>query len=142
MPEISRPSTATRRPMPRCPRKIFVSPSSANRPVPVVAVYVLFHRDFDPMRSGEVVARFDGLVASEFDAVNGVVAHLPLDRVVALAADDDVMYVEPPLPRMQTAGYEPRPVRIWPRRWEKISRAVTSRIPRPGGRRRAECSSA
>jgi hypothetical protein len=67
---------------------------------PTVAVYVLFHRDFDLDRAANVIGDHAGTLQSKMEAINGVVAHLSLDRVAELAADDDVMYVEPPLPAL------------------------------------------
>jgi len=64
-----------------------------------VAVYVLFHRDFDfATRAAEVIARHGGTIRSRLETIHGVVAHLPVERVADLAGDDPVMYVEPPLP--------------------------------------------
>jgi hypothetical protein len=68
---------------------------------PTVAVYVLFHRDFDSAGdASNVMGRYGGTVQSFLESVNGVVAQLPMDRVTDLAGDDDVMYVEPPLPQL------------------------------------------
>jgi subtilisin family serine protease len=78
-----------------------VAQPTAERPAPVVAVYVLFHRDFDLSAAATVVALHGGTVRSEIEAVNGIVAHVSLDRIAELAAEDDVMYVEPPLPAFQ-----------------------------------------
>ena len=75
-----------------------VGKQDATRAAPVVAVYVLFHRDFDLNRANELLNRHGGTLRSEMGSINGVVAHIALDRMTDLAADDDVMYVEPPLP--------------------------------------------
>ena len=67
---------------------------------PIVAIYLLFHRDVEMLREGEGVVRaHGGSVQSWLHSVNGAVVHLSLGAVRALAADDRVMYVEPPLPQ-------------------------------------------
>lgn len=67
-----------------------------------VAVYVLFHSDFDvESDAARVLERYGAAVASRIDALSGVVAHLPADHIAALAADPDVRWVEPPLPRLE-----------------------------------------
>ena len=54
------------------------SPESAKPEPPTVAVYVLFHRDFDAAREApERIATHGGRVWSRIEAVNGVVAHIP-----------------------------------------------------------------
>jgi len=77
-----------------------VAPADETRSAPVVATYVLFHRDFDLSRAAEVLARHGATQRSEITLINAVVAHISIDQVAALAADDDVMYVEPPLPAL------------------------------------------
>ena len=67
----------------------------------VVAVNAMFHRDFDLDQAELVLGRYDALLQSRVTAINTVVAHLPMDRVADLAADDAVMWVEPPLPMLQ-----------------------------------------
>jgi len=69
---------------------------------PVVALYVLFHRDFDlDGQASTLIGSFGGTIRSRMESINGVVAHLPEDRVAGLADADDVMYVEPPLPQFE-----------------------------------------
>jgi subtilisin family serine protease len=69
---------------------------------PTVAVYVLFHRDFDlEDQASSVVERYGGTLQARLEAINGVVAHVSMGRVADLAGDDDVMYVEPPLPAFE-----------------------------------------
>ena len=77
-----------------------VAEVDTTRTSPEVALYVLFHKDFDLGRAAELLARHGGTTRSEMAPINGVVAHLSMDRVADLAADDDVMYVEPPLPML------------------------------------------
>ena len=70
-------------------------------PAPVVALYVLFHADRDVEREArEIVARHGGVVRSLMRSIHGAVVHLPLANLDALADEDAVMYVEPPLPRL------------------------------------------
>lgn len=86
-----------------------VSDPDESLAVPRVAVYVLFHRDVDLASFSETtIESYGGTVASEIKAVNGVVAHLSLDRVADLAADDRVMYVEPPLPLLEELNDDAR----------------------------------
>jgi subtilisin family serine protease len=66
-----------------------------------VAVYVMFHRGVDlESEAPAVVAAAGGTIVSTVRSIDAVVAHLPADRVPALAAQDAVMYVEPPLPAL------------------------------------------
>ncbi len=75
--------------------------SSATDAPPTVALYVLFHRDFDlEARAEDVLRRHGGTVVSRLETITGVVAHLAADRVADLVGEDDVMYVEPPLPAL------------------------------------------
>jgi hypothetical protein len=76
------------------------APAEGDRTSPEVAAYVLFHRDFDLGQARELLARYEATLRSELTALNGVVAHLPFARLPSLAADDDVRYVEPPLPAL------------------------------------------
>ena len=64
-----------------------------------IAVYVLFHRDADLDRVPGRLAALGGKVASWMRPIHGVVAWLPENAIRSLAADDDVMYLEPPLPQ-------------------------------------------
>jgi subtilisin family serine protease len=77
---------------------------------PEVAVYVLFQRDVDlDRRARAVIGRHGGQIRSYLRAVNGVVAHLLKSEVRALGAEDEVMYVEPPLPRFVGLNDSNRP---------------------------------
>jgi len=68
---------------------------------PVVAVYVLFHRDVDVLTDG-VQAAFavDARIRSTLESINGLVLELPASAIKPLADDDRVQYIEPPLPQM------------------------------------------
>ena len=77
---------------------------------PEIAVYVLFHRDVDgEARAAEIVSRHGGTVRSHIRAVNGVVVHIRNSRVAALAGEDAVMWVEPPLPALTAINDSNRP---------------------------------
>jgi hypothetical protein len=76
---------------------------------PRVAIYVMFHSDFDfDGGAEELIGEYGGSVQSRMNAINGVVAHISMDRVADLAADDNVMYVEPPLPQFSTLNDQNR----------------------------------
>jgi hypothetical protein len=67
---------------------------------PRVAAYMLFHSDVDLEAEGADVLRAHGAqVRSLLRTVNGAVIELPYDNLAALAAEDAVMWVEPPLPQ-------------------------------------------
>ena len=65
-----------------------------------VAAYVLLHRDVTLAEGADLVARHGGLIRDELRTVNGLVIELPLASVRALAAEDGVQWIEPPLPPM------------------------------------------
>lgn len=67
----------------------------------LVAAYVLFHADVELLPDG--IALMDMLgarVRDSLETVNGFVIELPLARVGDVAALDEVMWIEPPLPPM------------------------------------------
>ncbi|MCZ6836643.1 MAG: S8 family serine peptidase [Planctomycetota bacterium] len=68
---------------------------------PLVAVYVLFHPDVPLVPMGPIrAALHGGNVISIMHSINGLVVELPYSRIFELAADSDVQYVEPALPKM------------------------------------------
>jgi len=68
-------------------------------PNPFVAVYVMFHPDVELRGEGrKVIARHGATVQSWLNTINGAVIQLPALHIPALASEDGVMYVEPPLP--------------------------------------------
>jgi len=76
-------------------------PAAAPQSDPTAAVYVFFHSDVDATaQAASLLAGYRGKVQSVMRSINAVVAHLPFDRVADLAADDNVMYVETPLPAL------------------------------------------
>ncbi|MDX1387832.1 MAG: S8 family serine peptidase [Acidobacteriota bacterium] len=77
---------------------------------PEVAVYVLFHADVDLARRAPVViGRHAGQIRSYLHSVNGVVVHLLKNEVPLLASEDEVMWVEPPLPQLEGLNDSNRP---------------------------------
>jgi subtilisin family serine protease len=76
---------------------------------PLVAVYVMIHGDVDALGPGfDAVTRHGGEVVSLLDSVNALVVHMPRDRVAALAGEDAVMWIEPPLPKFSTTNSSAR----------------------------------
>ena len=68
---------------------------------PLVAVYVLFHPDVLLFPFGQIhTAMHGGRVFSQLKSINGLVIEMPYSRIHALAMEDDVMYLEPALPKM------------------------------------------
>ncbi len=66
---------------------------------PRIAVYALFHRDADLEAGSQLVESLGGEIIDTLESVNGVVAHLGQSAVEVLAAQDAVLYIEPPLPQ-------------------------------------------
>ena len=67
----------------------------------IVGAYVLFHRDVALSPRGVNTARkHEAVVRSLLESINGLVIELPLDNIPALADEDAVQWIEPPLPRM------------------------------------------
>jgi hypothetical protein len=67
----------------------------------VVGAYVVFHGDvpLDPEGVG-LCQRYGATVRSLLDTINSAVIELPYSHIEALAAEDAVQWIEPPLPRM------------------------------------------
>jgi len=64
-----------------------------------VAVYVLFHADVDlDTRASVVLARHRAKVRSWMRSIRGAVVHVDRATIPAIAAEDDVLWIEPPLP--------------------------------------------
>lgn len=76
---------------------------------PIVAVLVAFHSDAAAgIEAGPIAAGFGGELRSTMRSVNSAVLHVPVSRLNDLAADDRVMWVEPPLPVMSELNAENR----------------------------------
>ncbi len=67
---------------------------------PVVAAYVLFHRDVDLLTEGmDTVGLLGAEVVDTLESVNGLVVHLDETLIPTLAAEGAVQWVDMPLPR-------------------------------------------
>jgi hypothetical protein len=76
-----------------------VSPVEGKEGPTIVGVYVLFHPDV-PLATGVNTAQQHGAtVRSELWTINGLVIELPFDNIPALADEDVVQWIEPPLPK-------------------------------------------
>jgi hypothetical protein len=65
-----------------------------------IAAYIIFHSDVSLENEGLLLlGRYGALVRDTMSVVNGAVIELPLADLFALAAEDIVQWVEPPLPR-------------------------------------------
>ncbi|MBI4582081.1 MAG: hypothetical protein HY718_20460, partial [Planctomycetes bacterium] len=71
----------------------------------VAALYVVFHPDVDlDTAAATVVGRYGGTVRSPIRSINAAVVWLPADRVQAFAEEDEVQWVEPPLPPLDVSN--------------------------------------
>ncbi len=76
---------------------------------PLVAVVVMFHEDVDHRAESQRLGReFNATVASQIRSINAATLHLRLSQIDALALEDSVMWVEPPLPPMDELNAENR----------------------------------
>ena len=72
---------------------------SKGEEVQTAALYVIFHPDVDLLGDGiAAVKRHGGMVRDYMVSINAVVVWMPLANVPALASEDEVQWVEPPLP--------------------------------------------
>jgi len=67
---------------------------------PRVAAYVLFHEDVSLDRGQALARHYKADVVSEIISINMLVLELPLKALLDLAMEDEVMWVEPPIPFM------------------------------------------
>ena len=65
-----------------------------------VAAYVMFHKDVSLDRGQTLARAHKAQVISEIVSINMLVVELPLRSLLDLAVEDEVMWVEPPLPFM------------------------------------------
>lgn len=80
-----------------------------NQQNPTVAAYIMFHADVDFDREALAILEKHGVgVVSEIRMVNGAVIELPAEQIKALADEDGVMWIEPPLPMMEELNFENR----------------------------------
>jgi hypothetical protein len=71
---------------------------SGDAGAPRVAAYVVFHADVDLVAGVVLVEASGAMVGSLLRSVNGLVIELPEASLPALAAADEVQWIEPPLP--------------------------------------------
>jgi hypothetical protein len=75
----------------------------------VVAVYVKLHADVALEPEGVRICRQHGaMIRSLLQTIGGLVVELPLSNVPALAAEDAIEWLEPPLPKMSPVNSENR----------------------------------
>lgn len=68
-----------------------------------VAVYVIFHPDVDLATAGAAaLTRHGGKIRDYLYSINGVVAWLPTNNLQTFTMEDEVQWVEPPLPPLAT----------------------------------------
>ena len=78
---------------------------------PLVAVYVMMHEDVDALGAGfDAVTRHGGEVISLVQSINTLVVHMSRDQVAALAGEDVVAWIEPPLPKFSTTNSSSRAI--------------------------------
>jgi len=65
-----------------------------------VAAYVMFHRDVTLDRGMALARAYKADVVSEIVSINMLVVEMPLKALLDLALEDDVMWIEPPIPFM------------------------------------------
>lgn len=68
-----------------------------------IAACVLFHPDVQGDAAWNVIENTGGVVQDELISLNGMVVVVPFDAIASLAAEPDVMYIEPLLPMMTPA---------------------------------------
>jgi len=93
------------------PEWAVVSPPKVNRDVAatIVAVCVLFHPDVALASDAVPLCLQHGAtVRSLLRSVNGAVVELPLGNLAALAREDAVQWIEPPLPRLSAVNDDVR----------------------------------
>ncbi len=74
---------------------------AADQDDPTVAAYIMFHGDVRLDGEGDALVRqFDAQVRDYLESINALVIELPLSQIKALAAEDAVQWIEPPLPRL------------------------------------------
>lgn len=70
----------------------------------LAALYVIFHADVDADAAAALVGLYGGEVRSWVRSINMAVVWLPSENVQALAAEDKVQWMEPPLPQLSTSN--------------------------------------
>ncbi len=73
--------------------------------VDTIALYVLFHPDIDlDTEAVDVIHKYGGVVRSVMRTINAAVIWIPQSSLNALAQDDAVQWLEPPLPPLRPAS--------------------------------------
>ena len=73
--------------------------------VETVALYVVFHGDVEVEAEGAAaLERHNGTIRDYIESINAVVAWVPRSDVEALAAEDAVQWIEPPLPPLEVVN--------------------------------------
>lgn len=76
---------------------------------PVVGVYVMLHQDVTlDLAAWNMAARHGGVVRDQARTVNALVVEMPMSKVAALAAEDDVQWIEPALPKFSELNAQNR----------------------------------
>lgn len=77
---------------------------------PVIGAYVMLHPDADLGAGVGLVAHHSGVMRDFVFSVNTIVVEAPVSALRALAAADDVQWIEPALPRLSTCNVENRAI--------------------------------
>ncbi|CAG0983491.1 Serine protease AprX [Phycisphaerales bacterium] len=75
---------------------------------PHVAVYVTLHDDVPTDTAGQLFARHAGALVGTMRSVNAAVVHLPRSRILTLATEDAVQWIEPAAPKFDEQNAESR----------------------------------
>jgi len=100
------------------PWSVVATPKSG---VPTIAVYLVLRDPLPPIppappappsprgpAAAALLARFSGVIRGELRSVNALVVELPADKLAALAAEPDVLWIEAPIPAMGALNFENR----------------------------------
>jgi len=92
-----------------------IEPASEDKLAPraerdvMVAVNVVFHRDVDVAgKAAEAVRAAGGEIRTRFRSINGALVVVPERRLLELARQNAVLFVEPPIPAMEELNAENR----------------------------------
>ena len=82
-----------------------VTPEDVAANNPTVGVYVLFYADVDlDNEAAPLLGFYEASARSMLRSINGMVVELPYDNLAALATNEIVQWVEPPLPKMSVVN--------------------------------------
>ena len=77
---------------------------------PIVAVYIVYHRDVNLMDATLDLPAFAGKTVDLIETINGAVVEMPFSLIDDLASTDDVQWIEPALPMMTETNAENRAI--------------------------------